>query len=178
MNIFNFLPHENIRTWVGPFKDANVFIESGRQTFNFLKDHANLSPSHTVLDAGCGCGRLALHLLDYLNDVGKYRGFDICPEHIEWCAENISQSFPNFHFTHIDVKKTLYNPAGKFQVKEITLPYTENTFDVICAHSLFTHMLDHEMEHYIAEFSRVNKPNGMFYASYYLMNDTTPNIKD
>ena len=173
MKYRNLIPPETIRTWVGPFKNATAFLKSGRQTFNLLKEHAKLSPSHTVLDAGCGCGRVALHLLDYLNDAGEYFGFDICPEHIDWSTENISQSFPNFYFTHIDVKKRLYNPTGKFQLKEIILPYAENTFDLICAHSLFTHMLPDEMEHYISEFSRVIKPNGAFYASYYLMNDKT-----
>jgi cyclopropane fatty-acyl-phospholipid synthase-like methyltransferase len=119
MNIYNFIPPENIQTWVGPFKDAKLFIESGRQTFNLLKDYAKLSPSHTVLDAGCGCGRVALHLLDYFNDAGRYYGFDICREHIEWCSKKIPQSFPNFHFTHIDVKKKLYNPTGKLRLKDI-----------------------------------------------------------
>ncbi len=173
MTIYNFIPPENIRTWVGPFKDAKLFIGSGRQTFNILKDHAKLSPSHTILDAGCGCGRVALHLLDYLNTSGQYYGFDICPEHIEWCSKNVSSSFPNFHFTHIDVKKNLYNPAGKLQLTDIILPYSANKFDVICAHSLFTHMLHDEMEHYLSEFSRIIKRNGTFYASYYLMNDKT-----
>jgi SAM-dependent methyltransferase len=173
MNINNFIPPENIRTWVGPFKDVKLFLESGRQTFTLLKEYAKLSPSHTILDAGCGCGRVAIHLLDYLNDGGEYYGFDISPEPIFWCAENISQSFHNFHFTHLDVKKKLYNPAGQYQLKEITLPYSENMFDVICAHSLFTHMLPDEMEHYLSEYSRIIRRNGVFYASYYLMNDKT-----
>lgn len=173
MNIYNLIPPEHIRTWVGPFKDANLFIESGRQTFNILKDRAKLSPSHTILDAGCGCGRVAFHLLDYLSAEGQYYGFDICPEHIEWCSKNISPSFPNFHFIHIDVKKKLYNPAGKLQLRNAALPYSANMFDVICAHSLFTHMLHDEVEHYFSEFSRITKRNGTFYASYYLMNDRT-----
>ncbi len=173
MSIYNFIPPENIRTWVGPFKDTNYFIESGRQTFNILKNYARLSRSHTILDAGCGCGRVALHLLDYLNAGGQYYGFDICPEHIEWCSKNISPSFANFHFIHIDVNKKLYNPSGKLQLRNAILPYSANMFDVICAHSLFTHMLHDEMEHYISEFSRVIKRNGKFYASYYLMNPKT-----
>jgi SAM-dependent methyltransferase len=173
MKYRSLIPPETLRTLVGPYKDATAFLESGQQTFSALKEYARLLPSRIILDAGCGCGRIALHLLDYLNDAGEYYGFDIFPEPIDWCAENISQLFHNFHFTHLDVKKKLYNPTGKFQLKEITLPYTKNMFDIICAHSLFTHMLPDEMEHYLCEFSRVIKRNGTFYASYYLMNDKT-----
>ncbi|HXX82107.1 MAG TPA: methyltransferase domain-containing protein [Thermodesulfovibrionales bacterium] len=80
---------------------------------------------------------------------------------------------PNFYFTHVDVRKKLYNSDGKFSLKETLLPYPERMFDVIWAHSLFTHMIFDEMEHYIAEFSRIMKGNGTLYASYYLMNDVT-----
>ncbi len=169
----NLIPPESIRTWVGPFKDADVFTKSGQQTFNILKEYANISPSQTILDAGCGCGRVALLLLHFLSDAGKYYGFDICPEHIDWCKKNISVSFPDFHFAHVDVKKKLYNPNGKYQLKEMTLPYSENMFDIVYAHSLFTHMVDHEMKYYINELSRVIKPTGTFYASYYLINSKT-----
>ncbi len=171
MNFHNLMPPEDIRTWVGPFKDADKFIESGRQTFQFLKEYAGLLPSHTVLDAGCGCGRVAIHFLDYLDNTGKYCGFDICPEHIAWCNKNICSSFHNFHFTHIDVRKSAYNPEGKLHLKEIALPYPESTFDLIWAHSLFTHMLHDEIEHYLAEFARIIRPQGILYASYYLIND-------
>ncbi len=173
MNIDNLIPPEDIRTWVGPFRDAELFIQSGRQTFNDLKTYARLSPSHTVLDAGCGCGRVALHLLDYMDNAGEYYGFDICPEHIDWCTKNISQSFPKFHFSHVDARKKLYNPEGKLSLKETPLPYQDRMFDVIWAHSLFTHMIFDEMEHYIAEFSRIIKNKGTLYASYYLINDAT-----
>ncbi len=178
MNIFDFIPPENIRTWVGPFKDANKFVESGRQTFHDIKTHTQVLPSHAVLDAGCGCGRIALHFLNYLDKTGKYHGFDISPQHINWCKENISKSFHNFCFIHIDVKKKLYNPTGKYQLKQIRLPYPDDMFDLIVAHSLFTHMLDDEMEHYLAEFSRVIKPQGTLYASYYLMTpDSSEGVK-
>jgi predicted TPR repeat methyltransferase len=37
-----------------------------------------LQPGHTVVDIGCGTGRLAWALRDYLQ--GKYIGFDIVPQ--------------------------------------------------------------------------------------------------
>jgi hypothetical protein len=59
--------------------------------------------------------RVALPLTGYLNDVGRYAGFDISQEAIAWCKENISRSHPNFDFIVADIHRALYNPKGKYQ---------------------------------------------------------------
>jgi len=166
---------DEIRTWVGPFSDKELYIKSGRETFNDLVKYGKLERNSTVLDAGCGCGRLTIHLLDYLARDARYEGFDICPEHIEWCKNNIEKDYSNFKFMHLDIRKDAYNPNGKYRVIETRLPYGDNNFDFIIAHSLFTHMISNEFDHYISEFSRVLKRNGILYASYYLLNENSEN---
>src|SRR4051794_26342926 len=49
-----------------------------------------------VLDVGCGIGRTAIPLTEYLSEHGSYRGFDISRESIEWCSREITSRFPNF----------------------------------------------------------------------------------
>jgi 16S rRNA G1207 methylase RsmC len=63
----NLIPGE-IRTWVGPFADKKLYIDSGRDTLNILIQNGNLKRNSTVLDAGCGCGRITIHLLNYLEE--------------------------------------------------------------------------------------------------------------
>src|SRR5690348_9362847 len=49
---------------------------------------AGLQPDHSVLDLGCGIGRLALPLTQYLSEQGYYRGIDINLSGIAWAHEN------------------------------------------------------------------------------------------
>ena len=46
----------------------------GRYQFQFLLERG-LAPAHKILDFGCGAGRLAIHLVRYL-DTGRYCGMD------------------------------------------------------------------------------------------------------
>ena len=48
-----------------------------------------------MLDVGCGTGRMAVPLTGYLSDE-EYEGFDLMPEVIEWCQENITPDIPTF----------------------------------------------------------------------------------
>jgi SAM-dependent methyltransferase len=166
----NLIPDE-IRTWVGPFGDENKYVDSGKTTLDLVRKYYDFTNTDVTLDAGCGCGRLTIHLLDLLKKDAVYFGFDICPEHIKWCKEHIESIHSNFQFYHLDVKKKAYNPNGKYNISETKLPYGDNSIDFIIAHSLFTHMLSDEFEYYISELSRVLKKGGSIYASYYLYND-------
>lgn len=41
-----------------------------------LKASCDLAPHHHVLDVGCGIGRIAIPLTQYLSPEGRYEGFD------------------------------------------------------------------------------------------------------
>src|SRR5580693_1497876 len=49
-----------------------------------------LRPEHSVIDVGCGCGRLAFFLRDYLR--GKYTGIDIVPELVAYSKRKVGRS--------------------------------------------------------------------------------------
>ena len=78
----------------------------------YLVDLCGLQPGDAVLEVGCGSGRTALPLTDYLNREGRYAGFDIARKAIAWCTEKISGPYPNFDFTFADVQRKWYNPTG------------------------------------------------------------------
>ena len=65
------------------------FAASGRRTLETICDITGVNPSSHILDVGCGIGRLAIAMPDFLDANGGYEGFDIVPEGIEWCKQHI-----------------------------------------------------------------------------------------
>lgn len=142
------------------------FAASSRRTLETISSVADLSPSSHVLDVGCGMGKLAFAMRDFLDANGGYEGFDIVPEGIEWCKEHIVGPYDNIHFTLADVYNKEYNPKGSTQPADYRFPYDDETFDVAVLISVFTHMLPADFDRYVGEIARVLKKNGRIFASY------------
>jgi SAM-dependent methyltransferase len=121
-----------------------------------------------VLDLGCGTGRMALPLTQYL-DGGTYDGFDIAKPAINWCREVYSSRYPHFHFHHADIHNDFYNRRGSFRAEQFQLPFQQDTFDFVFLTSVFTHMLPDAIENYLAEITRVLKPSGRCLATFFLI---------
>ncbi len=147
------------------------FKKTGQAFLNFVLAHCELIPDAKVLDVGCGVGRVAVALTTFLSSKGRYVGFDIVPREIEWCQKNIPPRFPNFHFYLADIYNKAYNPKGKMRAAEYRFPAEDAAFDLVVLVSVFTHMLSLDMEHYLAEITRVLKPGGQCLISFYLLND-------
>jgi SAM-dependent methyltransferase len=62
-----------------------------------------------------------------------------------------------------------YNPFGTISASEFRFPYEDSSFDFAFATSLFTHLLDDDMRHYVAETSRVLKPGGTCFFTFFLL---------
>jgi SAM-dependent methyltransferase len=121
----------------------------------------------TLLDVGCGIGRVAFQLLDTI-DTGEYVGLDVTRDSILWCQRNISTAYPRFRFIHVDAFNELYNPHGLIDAARYELPLPDRSVDRIVMASVFTHMLREEVAHYLSEFRRILRPNGRVYASFFL----------
>jgi SAM-dependent methyltransferase len=147
------------------------FTRVGQSLVQFLDTRAGLRPDRSVLDVGCGIGRVAAALTQYLEAGTRYEGFDIVPDAIEWCTENITSRHPNFNFKLVDVHNSRYNPDGKLKGSELEFPYDADQFDFVFLSSVFTHMLPDDMEHYVSEIGRVANSGGRCVATFYLLND-------
>ncbi|HET8728737.1 MAG TPA: class I SAM-dependent methyltransferase [Alphaproteobacteria bacterium] len=131
-----------------------------------------LRPNHAVLDIGCGIGRMALPLTQYLDPAaGRYEGVDVVAEGIAWCDRTITPVYPNFRFRHIDVVNSLYNPAGGAPAEALRLPFGDGSFDIAVLTSVFTHLVAAESAAMIGEIARTLRPGGRCFASLFLIDD-------
>ncbi|SDY10769.1 class I SAM-dependent methyltransferase [Thermoactinomyces sp. DSM 45892] len=118
------------------------FVPREWDVLEMLGEHT-LSPSHTLLDLGCGVGKNAI----LLEDLGyKVFGIDISPTAIKRCQRFVSH-------------------PERFVVGSVThLPYPNEAFDVVldvgCLHCL----PKEEMSTTVVEIQRVLRENGKLYS--------------
>lgn len=141
----------------------------GRALFGMVLEQGRLRPDDRLLDIGCGVGRLAAPLTEYLDAAGRYEGFDVDPELVAWCERNITRRHPRFRFRHVSVRNDLYRPDGSETASEFSFPYESGAFDVVVATSLFTHLLTRDAENYLGESARVLAPRGRLVATFFLL---------
>jgi SAM-dependent methyltransferase len=136
-----------------------------------LQQFVGISPDHSVLEIGCGIGRDAIQLSNVLSSKGNYVGIDIIKDSIDWCSDNITSRHPNFRFIHYDVADQLHNPGGSAVTESVKLPVADQSIDRIFLWSVFTHMTMVDIVHYLREFARSLRPNGVVYATWFVVDD-------
>jgi SAM-dependent methyltransferase len=148
---------------------SESFVGSGERDLRFLIEEAGLLPHERVLDVGCGLGRLALPLRRYLDENGRYEGFDVREEAVRWARRRVARRDRRLRFRHIDVFNGSYNPSGSVRPSELRFPYADGAFDLVVLFSIFTHMVADDLRHYLAQIARVLAPGGRSMATFRLM---------
>lgn len=155
-----FLPHTifSENTELAPPKSliytgSGDFLKQGKEWKDFFQEQG-LKPEHSFLDIGSGIGRIALGLVNFLK--GEYKGFEAMEIGAKWCQKNISPKFPNFDFKFVDLHNDLYNSDG-INSAEYKFDYPAEFFDFACSISVFTHMIDTEVDNYLQETAKVMK---------------------
>lgn len=156
------IPPFEMRQLVGPTEEA-AFDNPAGKPFLRLPD----ARFDSVLDFGCGCGRIARQLLLQKPQPQRYVGFDLHAGMIRWCGENLAPHAPGFSFVHHDVENQSYNPgAGKEPLKP--MPAGDGTVSLLIALSVFTHTIQSHAEFYLREAARVLRPDGEMTASFFI----------
>ncbi len=112
-----------------------------------LLNYAGLRSGMSLVDLGCGSGRLARALGRSDKEIA-YVGIDIVQALLDYAA---TQSPPSYRFV---------------KHQELSLPLDRVSMDFACAFSVFTHLLHHESYLYLEDFHRVLKPGGKLLFSF------------
>jgi SAM-dependent methyltransferase len=147
-------------------EDDERLVAQGIQLAETLYAHG-LGRDQRLLDAGCGYGRLALGLAA-TGFAGSYVGFDILERQVRWCREHLTPYDGRYLFKHLDVRNDRYNPAGTGDPASSPFPIRSGSKDVAALFSVFTHMHEPEIRHYLAELRRVLTPGGIAVTSWLL----------
>ena len=130
-----------------------------------------LETSDSVLDVGCGYGRLALGLLHSTDHRGPYLGFDIQARSIDWCSSALTPQFPSMRFVHLDVQSDRYNPKGSIDPTTASFPARSADVDVCALFSVVTHLYRADIQRYMAEIRRVLRPGGLAVVTWFLYDE-------
>ncbi|MDO9426377.1 MAG: methyltransferase domain-containing protein [Methylobacterium sp.] len=108
--------------------------------------HAGLEPGMAVVDLGCGSGRLAVALANRIA-VG-YLGLDVVPALLDYARTKAPKAY-----------RFVLNRA-------LSLPVEAASVDVLCAFSVFTHLLHAETYLYLEDAHRALRPGGRVVLSF------------
>jgi SAM-dependent methyltransferase len=141
------MPPADIAARIGATNQADYIIQ-GRSIYRALERAltANLKTSfadyRTILDWGCGSGRVARHVLAAAKGKQKVTGFDIDTFAVEWATARFGDHF----------KTCSTEPPLALKTASVDLAY---------AYSVFTHLAEADMRTWMAELARVIKPGGI-----------------
>lgn len=120
-----------------------------------------------VLDIGCGTGLLGIAAEPFTADGGSYTGIDVMTEDINFCRSHFTM--PNYNFIHLNVANAMY--AGDQPAELTGWDVQDNSFDLITALSVWTHMSEKDAIFYFAEVARKLKKGGKAIITFFYLND-------
>ncbi|MFL5295972.1 MAG: class I SAM-dependent methyltransferase [Phenylobacterium sp.] len=149
--------------------DLAHFRDNGSRFFREIASRLLLTEASTVLDLGCGCGRMAIPFVNFLTE-GRFYGCDVWPEGIAWCEENLTSrgnaSFHlqpaanNYYFTDFEASK-----KNDFKLEWLE----DGVLDASYAISVFTHLIREDAQSYLSEIARGTKVGGLGYFTFFVI---------
>jgi SAM-dependent methyltransferase len=143
----SMLPPARLRDRVQRVPDLGRFLAGGRHAAERIERALEglgrpLASFERVLDFGCGCGR-TLRWFEPYRETCRFHGTDVDAEAIAWCAAEI--------------------PFARFQVNRALPPLDDpdDSFDLIYAISVFTHLDEPRQLLWLEELRRVARPGGI-----------------
>jgi SAM-dependent methyltransferase len=133
--------------------------------------HGYATLDSDIVDIGSGVGKSAVALRDfgYMGErfTGSYHGFDVDAEMVAWCRAHFPAD--RFRFDRVDARSLVYNPEGRGEPPR--LEREDASADLVFSQSLFSHLLEGDVRHYLAESHRVLRPGGVLLMTFFCMED-------
>jgi SAM-dependent methyltransferase len=125
------------------------WLALGQMQFDYLVRHG-LAPHHNLLEIGCGNIRAGRLFIDYLQ-AGHYYGVDISPDILLAATETLTEYGLQAKVPYLVL------------VDDLRLEFLPGEhFDVVHAHSVFSHSPVSVIDECLAHVGRVLKPDGWF----------------
>ena len=163
--------------WVGGGDPAAV----GAQNFASIIENLALRRDHTVFDFGCGIGRTAAPLAEFLNEGGRLVGSDIVPRHVQFCRQQFANFFDNTIFYCTEASNPYYDHLAMETMQATATVEEENfffvyrgVFDLVVAFSVFTHFDPIMVADYFTSLRDVIKPAGSLFLTWFLDHPSNP----
>jgi len=142
------IPPRRLRARIGQ-PDVERFIAHGRRVAGELDAAASaagvpLAEAQSVLDFGCGCGRVLLPLLEVADSGARLAGCDVDEQAIRWLAASTAG--------RADCRVNEFMPP---------LPFEDGRFSVLYTVSILTHLDEPTQDSWLAEFHRLLEPGGI-----------------
>jgi SAM-dependent methyltransferase len=140
------VPPAELRFRVSESLNPREFVAVGERAAMLVRDILReagrpLAEGQSVLEFGCGCGRVLAPLARLVPGV-HFFGADVDRQGVEWCGANLSGRF----LTNSELP-----PIG----------YEAAQFDVVYCISVFTHLDDSHTRAWLGELKRILKPGGV-----------------
>lgn len=168
------IPARHLRFGGANFADDGEFLRSGEREADRLVRDFGLTASSRVLEVGCGTGRLPIGILRRVDPIACYRGVDVSETAVRWCRRHIESRHPRFGFVRLDLRNARYNPEGATSDDRFRLPFQDAAFDIIYLYSVFSHLLQNDVEGYLAEFRRLLAPGGRVFLTAFVEENVEP----
>lgn len=129
--------------------NEEIFAISGYNHYRLLSDvlqkvaGRKMQQFETLLDWGCGCGRILRNLLADAGSNGDLYGVDIDADQVNWCLKHL--------------------PGASFAVVPLSppLPFQNGTFEVVLGYSVMTNLSPSLAMRWLEELNRVMKKDGI-----------------
>ena len=162
LNRVKIFSYPELKRYVSPFppielmanvsglKNEQDFAAHGTDIYRALSAASSkpLSEFSSILDFGCGCGRLARM---FKGHSGRIAGCDIDARHVDWINKNLD---------FMEAKLSKVNPP---------IPYDDNEFEGVISISIFTHLTEKSQDQFLSELHRVCSPEGRLFLTVHGM---------
>jgi SAM-dependent methyltransferase len=134
---------------------GGMWEEIGNLQFGYLVNHG-LRSEHRLLDLGCGTLRGGRHFIRYL-DAAHYSGIDISEKALAYARELVVEEGLSDKRPHLVLNESKILDFAQF----------DDSFDVILAQSVFTHLPVEVIEHCFCHVGKIMHDESRFFFTFW-----------